>query len=218
MGSKLKQSEAAILDRSETALTNAKAQPEIASAMEESGYGPDEIAEGEAILKETQTVFTGNRTEDTEASDAYDEFDALKNNIEKQYKVHRKKAKIVFKNDPVTLQKLDIHKPEPDAYISWVDSLETFYGAITASEEIQAQLNRLKLTAEKVQQAAALIPQMKTARTKYLKEKGESEDATKAKDAAFAKLNSWMSDFYAVARIALEDNPQLLEALGITVK
>ncbi|NLT49572.1 MAG: hypothetical protein GXX85_01480, partial [Ignavibacteria bacterium] len=47
---------------------------------------------------------------------------------------------------------------------------------------------------------------------------GESEDATKEKDAAFAKMDKWMSDFYAVARIALEDKPQLLEALGKIVK
>jgi len=38
------------------------------------------------------------------------------------------------------------------------------------------------------------------------------------KDAAFAKIDDWMSEFYAEAKIGLEDNPQLLEALGKTVK
>ncbi len=38
------------------------------------------------------------------------------------------------------------------------------------------------------------------------------------KDAAFAKIDDWMSEFYAEAKIELEDNPQLLEALGKTVK
>jgi hypothetical protein len=52
----------------------------------------------------------------------------------------------------------------------------------------------------------------------YLREKGESQDSTKAKDAAFAKLDDWMSEFYAVAKIALEDNPQLLESLGKFVR
>ena len=52
----------------------------------------------------------------------------------------------------------------------------------------------------------------------YLKEKGESQDATKIKDEVFAKLDDWMSEFYAVAKIALEDNPQLLESLGKLVR
>ncbi len=59
---------------------------------------------------------------------------------------------------------------------------------------------------------------MDTARAVYLKEKGESQDATKIKDAAIAKLDDWMSEFYAVAKIGLEDNPQLLEVLGKTVR
>ncbi len=39
-----------------------------------------------------------------------------------------------------------------------------------------------------------------------------------AKDAAFAQIDDWMSEFFSVARIALEDEPQLLEALGKIVK
>jgi hypothetical protein len=32
------------------------------------------------------------------------------------------------------------------------------------------------------------------------------------------KLDDWISEFYAVARIALEDNIQLLKALGVIVR
>ena len=39
------------------------------------------------------------------------------------------------------------------------------------------------------------------------------QEATKAKDAAFVKMDDWMDDFHAIAEIALEDKPQLLEAI-----
>lgn len=77
---------------------------------------------------------------------------------------------------------------------------------------------RLAITADSLTAANTLITELETARAEYLKEVGESQDATKAKDAAFAKMDDWMSEFYAVARIGLEDNPQLLEALGKIVK
>jgi hypothetical protein len=51
-----------------------------------------------------------------------------------------------------------------------------------------------------------------------LREVGESEDLTQQKDGAFSKLDEWMSEFYAVAKIALEDHPQLLESLGKSIK
>ena len=44
------------------------------------------------------------------------------------------------------------------------------------------------------------------------------KDATIAKDEALAKMDDWMVEFYGIARIALEDHPQYLEALGIVVK
>lgn len=52
-----------------------------------------------------------------------------------------------------------------------------------------------------------MISDLEAARSEYLKEKGESQDSTKAKDAAFAKIDDWMSEFYAIAKIGLEDNP-----------
>ncbi|AKP50231.1 hypothetical protein [Cyclobacterium amurskyense] len=63
-----------------------------------------------------------------------------------------------------------------------------------------------------------MISDIEAARSEYLQEKGESQDATKEKDATFAKMDDWMSEFYAVVRIGLEDNPQLLEALGKVVR
>ena len=76
----------------------------------------------------------------------------------------------------------------------------------------------LKISADDLKEGNKLISELEIARETYLKEKGESQDATKAKDAAIYKIDEWMSKFFAVAKIGLEDNPQLLEALGKTVK
>ena len=50
------------------------------------------------------------------------------------------------------------------------------------------------------------------------KEKGEAQAATKARDAAIDELQDWLSDYLAIAKVALEDNPQLLEGLGVLVR
>ena len=45
------------------------------------------------------------------------------------------------------------------------------------------------------------------------REKVEAQQATKDRDAALSALRAWLSEFRAVAKIALADTPQQLEAL-----
>jgi hypothetical protein len=66
--------------------------------------------------------------------------------------------------------------------------------------DLQSKLARLKITTDDLTAASTLISNLKAARTDYLREKG---DSTKIKDAAFVKIDDWMSEFYAVAKIAL---------------
>ena len=100
----------------------------------------------------------------------------------------------------------------------WLEIAKKFYSVATTDKDIQGKLARLASTADALTAANTLISELETAIAEYLKEKGESQDATKAKDAAFVTIDDWMSEFCAVARIGLEDNPQLLEALGKVVK
>jgi hypothetical protein len=44
---------------------------------------------------------------------------------------------------------------------------------------------------------------------------GEAQQSTKDRDEALDRMEDWFADFKAIARIALEDKPQLLEKMGI---
>jgi hypothetical protein len=218
MASRTKLTDAATLELYRVALENAETQPEIASIMAELGYDSTAIAEGKALLEETRNAYNLNKTEDDESSAAYANFTNKKVQLEDTYSIHRKKAKVVFRNDAVTAEKLSITGSMPRSYVKWLETAKKFYSVAATDTEIQGKLARLKISAEDITAANTLTAELEQARAEYLREKGESQDATKAKDAAFAKIDDWMSEFYAVARIGLEDSPQLLEALGKVVR
>jgi hypothetical protein len=214
MATRPKISEAKTLEQYRVTFENTESQPQIASTMAE--YG--KVAEGKTLYETTRLAFDSNQTETDEASASYAVFETKKDQLDNTYSTHRKKAKVVFRDDSVTADKLEISGTMPVAYVKWLESVRKFYKIAIADPDIQTKLARLKISLDDLNAAKALIPEVETLRAKYLKEKGESQDATTVKDTAFAKLDDWMSEFYAVAKIAMEDNPQLLEALGLVVK
>lgn len=218
MASRTKLTDASTLELYRVALENAETQSEIATIMAELGYDSTVIGEGKTLLADTRTAYDANKTEDDETSAAYAYFSSKKEQLEDTFNIHRKKAKVVFRNDSLTADKLAISGAMPRSYMKWLEAARKFYSVASTDTAIQGKLARLKISADDLTAANTLITDLEAARAVYLKEKGESQDSTKIKDATFAKIDDWMSEFYAVAKIGLEDNPQLLEALGKTVR
>jgi len=76
-------------------------------------------------------------------------------------------------------------------------------------------LARYKITPEALQAAQSQVGQTFALNNVQEQEKGEAQEATQQRNAAIEALDEWLSDFKVVARIALEDTPQLLEALNL---
>lgn len=212
MANTYKKTEAHTLEQYRVALNNVQQQPIIASAMAELGYENPKIIEGTQLLEQTRAAFDFNKQEDDETNEASAKFKAEKAKLDELYRLHRKKAKVTFRKQPETLKRLELLGKAPTAYTNWIESIKKLYNNIT-DQEIQ-QLATIKLTQNEVDEGKNLINAVEAARSEYLREVGESQDATKQKDAAFAKMEDWMRDFYAVAAIALDDKPQMMEALG----
>mgnify|MGYP003624494825 CR=1 FL=1 len=218
MASRTKLTDTETLEQYRVALDNAKKQADIASIMTALGFGPEIIDEGVSLLAITRQAYDGNQTEDDETNAAYAGFANKKASLNDIFNMHRKKAKVVFRNDPLVSDKLAISHGKERTYIRWVESAKKFYSVAIADADIQAKLIRLKVSLEDLTAANTLITEMEAARSLYLQEKGESQEATRIKDEAFYSIDDWMSEFYAVAKIGLEDKPQLLEALGKMVR
>ena len=218
MATKRTLSEAEALEQYRVAFENIGNQTEIATIMADFGYNETLLTEGKTLLTKTRQAFDFNKKEDDETSEAYKNFTELKENLAKTYTLHRKKGKVIFRKEPTTLNKLALTGSLPTAYIKWLETVKKFYTVAAADSDIQSKLVRLKITTEEINGTIQLITNLELARAEYLREKGESQDSTKSKDKAFGEIDDWMSEFYAVAKIALEDNPQLLESLGIYVR
>lgn len=211
-------SEMSLLDKSSGALTNGTANSTIAALLSEYTYDDVKMAEGKAILAETTAAWKKNVKEGDEKRASYTEYDTKIEKLEKRYRLDRKKGKTVFRKDPDTLKTLHLTGSVPKAYLKFMETCEAFYGKVNENPAQLTKLARMKITNETILEALAEIEEVKAARHKYQDEKAESEEAKREKDAIFVQLDDWMDDFYATAKIALIEHPQLLESLGIRVR
>ena len=62
-----------------------------------------------------------------------------------------------------------------------------------------------------------MVEALHSVRQQQLQSKGDAQDATEKRNMARKALKTWMSRFRKTARLALQDDPQLLEGLDIVV-
>ncbi|MDM8160584.1 hypothetical protein QUH73_12230 [Labilibaculum sp. K2S] len=211
-------SEGQLIETFRISLANVENQPKIAATMAEFGYDLSTITKGRELLEATISAFNFNQQEDNETIQARADFDAKVTLMTEKYTSHRRKAKVAFRKDEVVLKQLGLAGNYSKAYTKWITTMKTFYNGVQTNAAHLAKLLVYKITEEEIAACITEINALETTRTLYLKEVGESQEATKLKDKALADLEEWMSDFYAVAKIAMEDQPQLLESLGLLVR
>ncbi len=101
------------------------------------------------------------------------------------------------------------------AFNPWYDQARHFYTALLADAEAQTKLARYKITLEVLQAAQSQVEQAFALNSAQEQEKGEAQDTTQRRDVAVEALDEWLDEFKVIARIALEDSRQLLEALNL---
>lgn len=187
---------------------------ELAQELAEYGYDAPKIAEGKALYDKAITSQEANRKETKEEIQALEVFNTSYKDLLERYKAHRKRARIVFKDEPSALKILALKGTMPLRTLSALEEIEILYTELDKDENYKKEVLKLKITQEQITEQLAKLAEAKNAYAKYTTEKGESQQATKDKTQAFGFFEKWVRDFYTIAKIALEDKPQLLESLG----
>ncbi|MFJ1434730.1 hypothetical protein ACILFN_05180 [Capnocytophaga canimorsus] len=197
---------------------NLSKEGDLKTELAEYGYDDTKIAEGKALYDEARKTFDANIKETREETSASLAFQEKYQNVQKKYSTHRKKARIVFEDNEEALRQLKLKGSAARAIAAAMEEMRAFYLLLDTTPNLLTSLKQLKINEEDVKNQLQELPEVEKAYATYLQEKGESQQATRDKNKAFETLDKWVSKFHKVAKIALEDRPQLLEALGKFVR
>jgi len=192
--------------------------PEILSRVSEFGYNADRMTEGKALQVKAAQLHQKQMTEYGEQYQASSAVKAKWEEAEKPYMVYLETARVPFKREPAIMVKLGLAGDRKTSFSGWLTQARQFYTNALNDSEVLAKLGQFGITEAKLQAGQQLLDELEAANTDQEKEKGEAQQATADRDVALDEMDDWVSDYTAIARIALADKPQLLEKLGIVVR
>nr|WP_319397978.1 hypothetical protein [uncultured Carboxylicivirga sp.] len=204
-----------LITQSGVAIQNGINQPAIAALLLEFGYTPERMAAGEHLHNEANKLNIIQKKEDGEQQAATKELNEAIDATYKVYIPHLKVARIAFRNDTNRWVKLDLGGDRKKSQSGLLGQTKLFYTNLLEDADALARMAEFGQTNEKLETGSSLVLGVEKSIATRKKEMGEAQTATKDRDKAVDELQEWYSDYIGIARLALAEQPQYLEMLGI---
>jgi hypothetical protein len=205
----------ALLHGAQVAIDNALNNKQILAALSDLGYTAERIQQGKALYTTALSAQNTQQMEAGEQKSATAELEANRAVANATYMRFVKIARVAFKRDAGIATQLDLGGDRKRNLAGWLAQVNQFYTNALANPAVMEGLGNFGITHDKLQAGLAEVNVVEASNLTQEKEKGEAQAATQTRDQALDALQEWLSDYLAIAKVALEDNPQLLEALGL---
>lgn len=198
-------------------ITNCK-NAEILSKLTVFGVTEATIEEGEALIAEAQKSINDQEREHNEKLKAYDEYFAQKELCEDEHKIYSTFGRLVVGSDKSLYRTLNFNEPLDGKTYERFMQMEKRYRAALNEPAFMAGIAKYNVTVDSINGYMANIEILKKLRVDYDREKGQAESATEFRKLKLEELKIYYKNLKTVAKVALREDVQLLEELGIVAK
>jgi hypothetical protein len=199
----------------ENGILGVQKNPEIQGKLTPFGYTPERMEEGTALLSKATSLMTAQVEEYSDQYIATGELGKLWKTAYSDYMVTLKVLRVAFVGQPELLQRFNATGKRNKSLSGWLRDARILYTNLLNSPDALTAVAGFGYSVERLEKELQAVNAVEDLHSKQLSEKGSAQQATIERDEAFDELFKWYSSFRAIARIALYDKPQLLEALGI---
>ena len=198
------------------AFTNAQL-PAILPYFVTVGYTKESF---ENMLNETIELENLSQAYKREQSEQYEEtekFNKQKDSVNETFLRHRDLCRVLFRKNLAAQTILMLNQATKTAYANWIQLVLNFYGQLSASETLKADVAKLSISEADISQALEAIASLQALKESQKKEASEAQVASEVRDKAFDAIHEKYREVMDYAKVLLKDN-QHLEAMGVVVK
>lgn len=189
--------------------------PEIKKRMARLGYNDSKMNEGVKMITDFKQYGVQQAENYGRQKDATARYRQERANLKALYQEHLTLARVALKEDITAGDVLDLWGPRQRNAASWLGQVSDFY---TEAGRYAKALAKYNISAEAITQGQAMVQSIEATRVEQNRYRSAAQIATQHRQQALKELKSWVSELRAIARVALKDEPQYLEALGQVVK
>jgi hypothetical protein len=202
------------LAMAEIAIENALQNPDTLKKLSAYNYDRKRMLEGRSLKEEVEMLESVKEDKYGQQFNSTDDMKARRKEIMLHYRQHSKRARLAFEGQRGTLEQLQLLGNRKTDTSGLLKQVYTFYSKI---ELFAGEMSKYNISPEELAQSKAMVEALFAARQQQVQSKGQAQHATQKRNMKRKELKNWMTQFRKVARIALADEPQLLETLGILV-
>lgn len=199
-------------------IINALSDSVIKKALEGYGYAEEKLLAGKKLYDEIAVLDNLRKMKYGERIAATAELNNAWRTAKQQYMQTLKIARVAFRENVKADKAIFLKGVRKRTLSEWLIQAQVFYTNILNDGELTEILSRYGYSPERLRQEFALLDQVVDKSFRQKKEIGEAQEVNEAWDKKIDELAKWVSDLRAVAKVALAEDPQQLEKLGILAR
>ena len=215
MPTRPKNSIAKRLNAAQLAIDNSLADAEIQARVAEYGYTAAKLTAGKALYTAALNAVSNAQATAGAQQQSTAQVQSTKQIAQDAYQALAKVCRACFSDEPARLTALQLDGRTPRTTGAFLTTATILFDNALGIPEIQTALAEYGYTAQKLQTECAKISSYNQANQAQEAAKGAAQQATVLQDAALAEMDAWTARYLKIAKVALRDDCQLLEKLGV---
>ena len=194
------------------ALTNTLNSPELLVAFQEFGYNEKKLRDGLKRHTHIGQLIQQQQLAQHELKTATRALQEARQKLISLFQIHLDTARLAYKREAGYTDTLSLTRRRSRATADLCTQAKTFYANIPVE-----LMEKYHVPQKELNDASKLATQVMELVALQRKAQAHVQDLTQTRKAALADLKTWMQTFLTIAKLALREQPQQLEALDIVV-
>lgn len=185
----------------------------LVSSLSTFGYGLKEMERGRQLLENLRQIDQEQEAARRRRIQLNGEKGNLQKSLQKRYMRYIKLGRIAFDNTSLAKKALGLEGPRAKQFDEWYQQVYLFCKNLIAEDEWMKALSGFGVKKTDIYRILDDLEKLEELNTRFEHAKELSKEMTKKKRQQLVSLQDWLSDYLKIARLALEEEPQLLDKL-----